>query len=436
MDDAFWASFIENLNSDTFIPQNSGVIYLHSTAGNVVASFASRVVPAPPHFSTRLTSISSTPAQHSPRRVRVPESLILDARTSRPVGGKAPFELLLLGMVYGAFVPALSNGSPLNLCRTKRHAPRVAEEHQAHSRPPMTRRRRIRQVLPPALVLLHPRRIRKRIPPPRARQTQSESRSPASIRASRPVRAASDDDEGRCPHHRFVPLSIIVVWCTSSTTSLPTGFSRTDKLDSLALSPNSSPFPPPPCSHPAFYTPTDAYMISIAAHIAKKAEFIAKRATRPFAKEGPGVCYNVASARNTDIALYRRRQITGAEFLARLVWKVGHTSDFKRRRRDYVRCEEGRMHIWVCRWEVTRRYYCERLTQLEQLCNGGELVIERCLGCGARHREYFAFFSVGGLTQFITLMAGVIAYMGEVPTCLFFDPSPDTSDIYNLILQS
>ncbi|KAJ7487750.1 hypothetical protein B0H11DRAFT_2278785 [Mycena galericulata] len=47
-----------------------------------------------------------------------------------------------------------------------------------------------------------------------------------------------------------------------------------------------------------------------------------------------------------------------------------------------------------------------------------------------------AFFSVVGFTQFTTLTTGVITFMGEVPTCVFFDPVPDTFDIYNLILQS
>ncbi|KAJ7429085.1 hypothetical protein B0H11DRAFT_1946012 [Mycena galericulata] len=187
-------------------------------------------------------------------------------------------------------------------------------------------------------------------------------------------------------------------------------------------------------------------------HIAKKAAFIAKRATRPFAKEGAGSCYNVACAQNIDIALWKLGHITGVEFLSRLVWKVGHTNNVRRRRRDYAGCDAGQTHIWVCRWEINRRYYCgnpvtffysfvysnvpERLTQLEELCNGGEPVVQICPGCGIRHREYLAFLSVGGFTNFTALMTGVITFMGEVPTCVFFNPVPDTLDIYNLILQS
>ncbi|KAJ7431144.1 hypothetical protein B0H11DRAFT_2262302 [Mycena galericulata] len=134
--------------------------------------------------------------------------------------------------------------------------------------------------------------------------------------------------------------------------------------------------------------------------------------------------------------LYRRGGITAAEFLARLIWKVGHTNDIERRRQEYAKCVVGQTHIWVCRWEVTRRYYCERLAQLQQLCDGGELVIDLCLGCRVRHRQYFNFSSVAGFGQFTALMTGVITYMGEVPNCLLFIPSPDTFDIYDLILQS
>jgi hypothetical protein len=70
------------------------------------------------------------------------------------------------------------------------------------------------------------------------------------------------------------------------------------------------------------------------------------------------VCYNVACASNDDIAEYRAGALTGGQFLARLKWKVGHSSDWERRQREYEKCDVGQTHIWVCRWEVDRRYYC------------------------------------------------------------------------------
>ncbi|KAJ7447044.1 hypothetical protein B0H11DRAFT_2214441 [Mycena galericulata] len=177
-------------------------------------------------------------------------------------------------------------------------------------------------------------------------------------------------------------------------------------------------------------------MNSLAALIAKRAGFLVKRAARPFAKEGPGSCYNVACAKETDIALLRSGGLTEADFLGRLVWKVGHTNDIPRRRREYRACDVGQRHIWICHWEVNRRLYCERLSQLNQLVNGGKLIIDVCPGCATRHREYFSFRSIGGFAAFTTLMTNVVNFMGEVPTCVYFDPSQDTVDIYNLIRRS
>ncbi|KAJ7869064.1 hypothetical protein B0H13DRAFT_1896764 [Mycena leptocephala] len=149
--------------------------------------------------------------------------------------------------------------------------------------------------------------------------------------------------------------------------------------------------------------------------------FLDVRSVRPYAKEGPGSCYNIACVDDANIALYRAGGITGADLLARMTWKIGHSNDHERRRREYGRCDVGQTHIWVCRWEVDRRYYCERLAQLEQLCDGG---------------EYFTFPSVRGFAQFRALMTRVLLFMNEPLTPIFYQPSPETRDIYNLIIQS
>ncbi|KAJ7914742.1 hypothetical protein B0H13DRAFT_2325062 [Mycena leptocephala] len=154
-----------------------------------------------------------------------------------------------------------------------------------------------------------------------------------------------------------------------------------------------------------------------AAHISARDKFLDVRSVRPYAKEGPGSCYNIACVDDADIALYRAGGITGADLLARMTWKIGHSNDHERRRREYGRCDVGQTHIWVCRWEVDRRYYCERLAQLEQLCNGG-----------VRMYKHFA--------QFRALMTGVLLFMNEPLTPIFYQPSPETRDIYNLIIQS
>ncbi|KAJ7925027.1 hypothetical protein B0H13DRAFT_2314819 [Mycena leptocephala] len=157
------------------------------------------------------------------------------------------------------------------------------------------------------------------------------------------------------------------------------------------------------CSTSALDDPNDAQrtMSQLSFHESKLAKFLAHRASHPYAKEGPGVCYNVACASNDDIAEYRAGALTGGQFLARLKWKVGHSSDWERRQREYEKCDVGQTHIWVCRWEVDRRYYCERLAQLLQFCEGGKRIVELC-ACGVHHREYFEFDSVGGFAEFIT----------------------------------
>ncbi|KAJ7844355.1 hypothetical protein B0H14DRAFT_3455578 [Mycena olivaceomarginata] len=173
-------------------------------------------------------------------------------------------------------------------------------------------------------------------------------------------------------------------------------------------------------------------------HQSNKAKFLTYRATHPYVKEGPGWCYNIACAADIDIVQHAAGTLTDSAFLARMKWKVGHTNDWQRRQREYRGCDVGKTHIWICGWEVSRRYYCERLAQLEELCDGGERATIDCV-CGVSHREYFSFATVGGFTEFSALMTRVITYMNEQPTCSFFDP-PSTStsahDIYNLILRS
>ncbi|KAJ7843222.1 hypothetical protein B0H14DRAFT_3456331 [Mycena olivaceomarginata] len=166
--------------------------------------------------------------------------------------------------------------------------------------------------------------------------------------------------------------------------------------------------------------------------------FLTYSATRPYVKEGPGWCYNVACAADVDIVQHAAGILTDDTFLVRMKWKVGHTNDWQRQQWEYRGCDIRNTHIWICGWEVSRRYYCEHLVQLEELCDGSERATIDCV-CGVSHREYFLFATVGGFTEFSALMMRVITSMNEQPTRIFSHP-PSTStsarDIYDLILCS
>ncbi|KAJ7831877.1 hypothetical protein B0H13DRAFT_2371225 [Mycena leptocephala] len=233
----------------------------------------------------------------------------------------------------------------------------------------------------------------------------------------------------------FLPSTTLVFPVLLPSASLNPGFSRTCPgfLSHLALQAFLIPLGLPQRSDHS-HDPERA-MNNNAAHISARDKFLDVRSVRPYAKEGPGSCYNIACVDDADIALYRAGGITGADLLARMTWKIGHSNDHERRRREYGRCDVGQTHIWVCRWEVDRRYYCERLAQLEQLCDGGVRMYKQCV-CGVRHQEYFTFPSVRGFAQFRALMTGVLLFMNEPLTPIFYQPSPETRDIYNLIIQS
>ncbi|KAJ7855447.1 hypothetical protein B0H14DRAFT_3448974 [Mycena olivaceomarginata] len=192
--------------------------------------------------------------------------------------------------------------------------------------------------------------------------------------------------------------------------SLGPGFSRTVQNFSRTLSEIFFAFPlilhhlPSPSHisgpHPAAsHNNPQRPQAAMSHHQSNKAKFLTYRATRPYAKEGPGWCYNVACAADVDIAQHaagtpHRRRFFGANEMEsrpyeRLAAAAAGIQGLRRREDP----------IWICGWEVSRRYYCERLAQLEELCDGGERATIDCV-CGVSHREYFSFATVGGFTEF------------------------------------
>ncbi|KAJ7429165.1 hypothetical protein B0H11DRAFT_1945722 [Mycena galericulata] len=169
---------------------------------------------------------------------------------------------------------------------------------------------------------------------------------------------------------------------------------------------------------------------------ARIASFVAHRQTQPYAREGKGDIYLVASVLNSDIRDFRRHRITAAALLEKVAFKGGHTKHMARRQREYGKCEgRTRTLIWICRYTVQRRYYCERLFHLRLFKRGGERDVHKCT-CKVAHREFLTFPSIGGLAQVDATMKKVLRAMGERIRRTFFSPSFATKDIYQLILQS
>ncbi|KAJ7855443.1 hypothetical protein B0H14DRAFT_3448969 [Mycena olivaceomarginata] len=216
-------------------------------------------------------------------------------------------------------------------------------------------------------------------------------------------------------HERVVGVDDPAVSLPPSTTpvflvllpsvSLGPGFSRTVQNFSRTLSeiffafplilhhlpsPSHISGPHPAASHNNPQRPQAAMSHKVPQPIAPRAH------TRRRARDG---ATNVACAADVDIAQHAAGTLTDAAFLARMKWKVGHTNDWQRQQREYRGCDVGKTHIWICGWEVSRWYYCERLAQLEELCDGGERATIDCV-CGVSHREYFSFATVGGFTEF------------------------------------
>ncbi|KAJ7831689.1 hypothetical protein B0H14DRAFT_3463864 [Mycena olivaceomarginata] len=186
---------------------------------------------------------------------------------------------------------------------------------------------------------------------------------------------------------------------------------------------------------PTTNTPNDAQrtISQMSAHLLKLAKFLVRRALRPYVNEGAGVCYNVACAQNSDIDLFRTGRLTGAKFLARIKWKVGHTRDWQRHQREYAKCDvktdsDAHLGVPLGGLQAVLLWYVgffqlfhppvltwgspERFAQLLQLCHGGQLIVDRCV-CGVQHREYFEFSTVSGFAEFSALMTTVITCMNE-----------------------
>ncbi|KAJ7698188.1 hypothetical protein B0H16DRAFT_1749790 [Mycena metata] len=132
-----------------------------------------------------------------------------------------------------------------------------------------------------------------------------------------------------------------------------------------------------------------------------------------YARDGRyGDVYCCAQVDGSTLKRFRRNQISRAEFLRALRVKFGVTTNLRRRRRQYRRCERtGLVHLWFFAFRTLNRYRLEHMSHLRFKCHAPA---DRCLcpSCGITHCEYWQFADVGGsfrglIAQFRALVAAI-----------------------------
>ncbi|KAJ7845310.1 hypothetical protein B0H13DRAFT_1908455 [Mycena leptocephala] len=161
--------------------------------------------------------------------------------------------------------------------------------------------------------------------------------------------------------------------------------------------------PPPPNCHrrrlPTYEAQFDA--------------LLASRRRRLYKLEGRGKIYVTTCVSNADVDKYRDGTLTGDDLLAKLQFKIGHTSSLKRRCRQYRKCEKGQTHIWLWTYDAAQRYLAERLIHLRLFGGDVHAVPQNCPGCGVKHREFFCPASVGGLRGLDRIVTDVLGLLGQ-----------------------
>ncbi|KAJ6454952.1 hypothetical protein C8R47DRAFT_1228471 [Mycena vitilis] len=177
------------------------------------------------------------------------------------------------------------------------------------------------------------------------------------------------------------------------------------------------------------------------AHTARIRALLRLRQTTPHGHEGRGWVYLVASVPDDAISDFRSRLIRATDLLAVTALKGGHTKRMARRRAEYKKCNGSppvgppRTLVWICRYRVRRRCFCEQLLHLRLFKHGGVRASFPCR-CQVAHREFNWLNSIGGVLGFQTRMKGVLRTMGEPVRVRYFLPSPGMKDVYKVIRDS
>ncbi|KAJ7435384.1 hypothetical protein B0H11DRAFT_2257344 [Mycena galericulata] len=139
---------------------------------------------------------------------------------------------------------------------------------------------------------------------------------------------------------------------------------------------------------------------------------VAKR--RAFKCDGPGLVYITSRVPYWKLNAYLQGHIQISEFLDALEVKVGHTSNMRRRQREYRVCANGIAIRWHVAFRARKRILSEAIAHLLLRDMGAVPSVFPCPGCGVSHREYVPFRSVGSFDALERVVREAIRKTGQL----------------------
>ncbi|KAJ7443089.1 hypothetical protein B0H11DRAFT_1920836 [Mycena galericulata] len=149
---------------------------------------------------------------------------------------------------------------------------------------------------------------------------------------------------------------------------------------------------------------------------------------RSYKLDGPGVVYIVGRVRTTVYNSYIAKQMSRDDFLDALEVKVGHSKNFKARRRAYKRCAGEHTLFWHATYTTRHRMLLESMVH-QRLKNIGAALRSVSFLCGrADFREWTTLWrSASGLWErrILSGLAGWIpaSSRGQSTIQLWWKPS-------------
>ncbi|KAJ7432556.1 hypothetical protein B0H11DRAFT_1935836 [Mycena galericulata] len=133
---------------------------------------------------------------------------------------------------------------------------------------------------------------------------------------------------------------------------------------------------------------------------------------RSYKLDGPGVVYIVGRVRTTVYNSYIAKQMSRDDFLDALEVKVGHSKNFKARRRAYKRCAGEHTLFWHATYTTRHRMLLESMVH-QRLKNIGAALRSVSCACKTQHREFSSFVRAGGFPGVDDIVEKCLGALGE-----------------------